>query len=36
MPEIVFPNPVMSYAITPKKNGEEDKIAQGLHKVTLL
>jgi len=34
MPPIVFPNPVMSYAISPKKNGEEDKIAQGLHKLS--
>ena len=31
---IVFPNPVMSYAISPSKNGEEDKIAQGLHKLS--
>ncbi|MCK4983670.1 MAG: elongation factor G [Victivallaceae bacterium] len=31
---IVFPNPVMSYAISPTKNGEEDKIAQGLHKLS--
>jgi len=31
---IVFPNPVMSYAITPEKNGEEDKIAQGLHRLS--
>jgi len=31
---IVFPNPVMSYAISPAKNGEEDKIAQGLHKLS--
>lgn len=34
MPPIVFPNPVMSYAISPAKNGEEDKIAQGLHKLS--
>ena len=31
---IVFPNPVMSYAISPAKNGEEDKVAQGLHKLS--
>ena len=34
MPDIQFPNPVMSYAIFPTKSGEEDKIAQGLHKLS--
>jgi elongation factor G len=34
MPPIKFPNPVMSYAISPTKSGEEDKIAQGLHKLS--
>ncbi|MFA6716420.1 MAG: elongation factor G [Victivallaceae bacterium] len=34
MPSIKFPNPVMSYAIFPTKSGEEDKIAQGLHKLS--
>ena len=32
-PAIEFPNPVMSYSISPAKNGEEDKVAQGLHKL---
>lgn len=31
---ITFPNPVMSYAITAVKSGEEDKIASGLHKIS--
>jgi elongation factor G len=34
LPEIEFPNPVMSYSISPTKSGEEDKIAQGLHKLS--
>ncbi len=34
LPPIKFPNPVMSYAIFPAKSGEEDKIAQGLHKLS--
>ncbi len=33
LPVIVFPNPVMSYAISAAKSGEEDKIASGLHKI---
>jgi elongation factor G len=33
LPAIVFPNPVMSYAISAVKSGEEDKIASGLHKI---
>lgn len=33
LPVIVFPNPVMSYAISAVKSGEEDKIASGLHKI---
>ena len=28
-----FPNPLMSYAVTAVKNGEEDKIMTGLHKL---
>ncbi|MCF6175610.1 MAG: elongation factor G [Victivallaceae bacterium] len=31
---IIFPNPVMSYAITAVKSGEEDKIASGLNKIS--
>ncbi|MDD5727289.1 MAG: elongation factor G, partial [Victivallales bacterium] len=34
LPPIEFPNPVMSCAIFPAKSGEEDKIAQGLHKLS--
>ncbi|MDA0987300.1 MAG: elongation factor G [Bacteroidetes bacterium] len=30
-PKIIFPDPVISFAIHPKKKGEEDKIGQGLH-----
>lgn len=30
---IVFPNPVMEYAILPKTQGDEDKIGTGLHRV---
>lgn len=28
--EIMFPNPVMSYAVVPKKSGEEEKVGVGL------
>lgn len=31
LPEIQFPNPVISAAITPRAKGDEDKIASGLH-----
>ncbi|MCP3967645.1 MAG: elongation factor G [Lentisphaerae bacterium] len=31
---IKFPNPVMSYSISAVKSGEEDKIGQGLNKLT--
>lgn len=31
---IEFPNPTMSYAISAVKSGEEDKIGQGLHKLS--
>ncbi|MDD5697228.1 MAG: elongation factor G [Victivallaceae bacterium] len=34
LPPIEFPRPVMSYAIFPAKSGEEDKVAQGLHKLS--
>ena len=30
---IVFPNPVVSFAVTPKNQGDEDKLGQGLHRV---
>ena len=33
MNPMVFPNPLMSYAVTAVKNGEEDKIMTGLHKL---
>jgi elongation factor G len=33
LPRIQFPNPVMSYAISAVKSGEEDKIASALHKI---
>ncbi|OGV48113.1 MAG: hypothetical protein A2X49_12955 [Lentisphaerae bacterium GWF2_52_8] len=33
LPKIVFPNTVMSYAVTAVKSGEEDKIASGLHRL---
>lgn len=33
LPRLVFPSPVMSYAISAVKSGEEDKIASGLHKI---
>lgn len=32
--KIVFPEPVMSYAISAVKSGEEEKIAAGLHRLT--
>ena len=33
LPPIAFPNPVMSYAITAVKSGEEEKIGTGLAKI---
>lgn len=33
LPEMIFPNPVMSYALTATKSGEEEKISMGLHKL---
>ena len=30
---ITFPSPVMSYAVTAAKSGEDEKIANGLHKI---
>lgn len=33
LPEIEFPKPVMHYAITAAKSGEEDKIGTGLNKI---
>ena len=33
MPAIVFPNPVVSFAVHPKNQGDEDKLGQGLHRV---
>lgn len=34
LPIMEFPSPVMSYAITAVKSGEEDKIGTGLHKLS--
>jgi len=31
LPEIMFPNPLMTIAITPKTKGDEDKMSTGLH-----
>ena len=31
LPEIVFPSPLMTVAITPKTKGDEDKMSTGLH-----
>lgn len=31
---IVYPNPVMDVAISPKKRGDEEKIASGLHRLS--
>lgn len=33
LPPIQFPKPVISYAITPKHKGDEDKVSIGLHKL---
>lgn len=33
LPPIVFPNPVMSYAVSAVKSGEEEKIASGLRRL---
>jgi elongation factor G len=33
MAAIVFPNPVVSFAVHPKTQGDEDKLGQGLHRV---
>ena len=33
LPPIVFPNPVVSFAVHPKTQGDEDKLGQGLHRV---
>src|SRR4029079_15551610 len=33
MPKLAFPEPVMSFAITPKTKGDEDKVAQGLRRL---
>lgn len=33
LPPIKFPNPVMSYAVTAAKSGEDEKISSGLHKI---
>jgi elongation factor G len=32
-PKIDFPEPVMSFAVTPKTKGDEDKVAQGLRRL---
>ena len=34
LPRINFPNSVTSYAVTPAKSGEDEKIATALHKIT--
>ena len=33
MPAIVFPNPVVSFAVHPKNQGDEDKLGQGIARV---
>ncbi len=33
MPVIVFPNPVMAYAVMPKTQGDDDKLGSGLAKI---
>ena len=33
MAPIVFPHPVVSFAVSPKNQGDEDKLGQGLHRV---
>ncbi len=33
LPGIDFPGPVMSYAVTAQKSGDDEKIAAGLHKI---
>ncbi len=33
MTPIAFPNPVVSFAVHPKTQGDEDKLGQGLHRV---
>jgi len=33
LPKLDFPEPVMSFAITPKTKGDEDKVAQGLRRL---
>lgn len=33
LPGIVFPEPVMSYAVSAAKSGEDEKITAGLHKI---
>ena len=33
-PEIGFPEPVMSFAVTPKAKGDEEKVATGLRRLT--
>lgn len=33
MQPIVFPNPVVAFAVHPKTQGDEDKLGQGLHRV---
>jgi elongation factor G len=33
LPAIVFPNPVMAFAVTPRTSGDEDKLAGGLSRI---
>ncbi len=33
LPAIVFPNPVMAYAVTPKTQGDDDKLGVGLARI---
>ena len=33
LPEIVFPEPVMSFAITPKSKGDEEKVASAIRRL---
>jgi elongation factor G len=34
LPKLTFPEPVMSFAVTPKTKGDEDKVAQGLRRLS--
>ena len=34
LPSLDFPEPVMSFAITPKAKGDEEKVAQSLRRLS--